>query len=361
MILQKRIIHTSTHTYPVMMAENFDELSDLISSFSDISKIFILTEDHLKKQFEDQISKKLSGPIWIVMKGGEKNKHLRELQTTFESLVKQGIDRKSLIIALGGGVVGDYSGFVASTILRGIRFISIPTSILATVDSSVGGKVAVNLDIGKNMIGSFYPPYGVYASLNSYESLPEREWSCGIAEMLKHSFLEGGLHIEYFESNSRESLFQDKEILSKAMDLSIQFKASIVSQDEKETGLRSILNLGHTLGHALESLTHYEKFAHGEAVAMGLSFALYLSLLKLNLKESSMIRGLNLLKKYKLPIQSAKEFDPNDLWEHAQHDKKKDSSGLKFILLKEFGDYEFGVLITKKEFLNAWDRYSKDS
>jgi 3-dehydroquinate synthase len=358
MILQKRVIHTSTNSYPVILSDSFSDLGRIFESIKDVSKIMILSEEHLKEKFESQIRDSIPNSTWIIIQGGEKNKHQKQLQATYETLVNHGIDRKSLIIALGGGVVGDYSGYVASTILRGVRFVSIPTTILATVDSSVGGKVAVNLDIGKNMVGSFYPPQGVYASLDSYSSLPEREWSCGLAEMLKHSFLEGGSHLDFFESTSRESLISDKSSLSKAMDLSIQFKASIVSQDEKETGLRSILNLGHTLGHALESLTQYQKYAHGEAVAIGLEFALHLSKVKLGLSESSLHRGTKLLEKFQLPIFSAKDYDPEELWEHAQHDKKKDNTGLKFILLRDFGEFEFGVHVSKEEFMNAWNHYS---
>jgi len=201
---------------------------------------------------------------------GEEYKSLEQASKIYNLLVEGKYDRKSVLIALGGGVIGDLTGFVAATYMRGIGFIQVPTTLLAQVDSSIGGKVAVNHPRGKNLIGSFYQPVLVITDIHTLETLPERELSCGMAEVIKHGII---LDENYFRLILAELAMVrriDPETMAWVVTGSCQIKAKVVEQDEKETGLRAILNFGHTIGHALESITDYTVFKHGEAVALGM-------------------------------------------------------------------------------------------
>jgi len=206
----------------------------------------------------------------VVIPDGEEHKNLKTVEAIYHELLKFGLDRKSFLLALGGGVVTDITGFVASTFLRGIAYFQVPTSLLAQVDSSIGGKTGVNLEEGKNLVGTFYQPGGVFIDLSFLKTLPEREYREGLSEVLKAAFLSGGEFLHLVEKEKEALKSQDPEILEEVVVRAVDFKRKIVEEDEKEEGLRSVLNYGHTIGHALEKALGYGQMRHGEAVAVGM-------------------------------------------------------------------------------------------
>lgn len=322
------------------------------------SKHFFLTDQNIYKLYKNflfDLQSKLKNTEILVLKTGENNKHLRNTYNIYERLIKLGIDRKSVIIALGGGVVGDFAGFIASTILRGVSLIQIPTTLLAMVDSSIGGKVAVNINIGKNMIGTFYQPDIVLCNVNFLKTLPEKEWICGLAEMCKHSLLNKRTYVSFKKFILEDPNYTqwDIKIWQKLIYESIKVKGSIVSKDEKESNLRSALNLGHTVAHAIESLTNYKKFSHGEAVSRGLVTALILSKKKLNFSDKQFKEILNLMMLLKLPLNTA-GFSDKEIWKHLQYDKKSQYNTIKYIYLKEIGQPVYNLALSWEEFQSAW-------
>ncbi len=341
--------------YNVVLYEDFNGLSFELEKIQNVSKFIIITEKKVAKLYLDSVLlelEKLNIPVGVIFtKGKEKNKHIDNLKKVYNLLIELGADRKSVILALGGGVIGDFSGFIAATFLRGIRFVQIPTTLLACVDSSVGGKVAVNADKGKNMIGAFHQPELVYAALHSLETLEEKEWKCGLAEVLKHSLLNGSVLFEAMKTAKFEDVF-DKNSLRVFISESVKFKTSIVAEDEREIGKRAILNLGHTLGHAIESLTNYKKYSHGESVAIGLVLALILSKEKAGFSEESFQEVLKIMQNLKLPMLD-KSLSSKKLVEHMQHDKKTSDRQIKFILLNSIGEATWGNVISEEEIVAA--------
>jgi 3-dehydroquinate synthase len=363
MMLQSRQVTGAGFSYPVELYSDLLGLKDKLGSLKNVSKFIILTNRQIAGIYEKYLRQELQSqntPFHIIyLKSGEKNKHIDRTKKIYHELVKLDADRKAVIIAFGGGVIGDFAGFIAATYQRGIRFVQIPTTLLACVDSSVGGKVAVNLDLGKNMIGAFYQPEFVFAPLFSLSTLPEREWSCGLAEIVKHAFLDGGDFLNRLETSKREDFHSDSEILRYAIDESVRFKSSVVAMDEREGGVRAILNLGHTTGHAIESLTKYSRYSHGEAVSMGLMTALLLSKKILGFSDSNLERAIKIMKALRLPTRVKEKAA--DVIQHMDHDKKKDGNVLKFVLLEDFGKPRFGVAVDRDtiletlKFQKGWD------
>lgn len=355
MQLSEQRVKFGNTDYKVVLYENFDGLSTELAKINNVSKFFILTEKKIAKIYLKPLLselEKLNIPVAVVfIKGKEKNKHIDRLKKVYNTLIDLNADRKSVLLAFGGGVVGDFTGFVAATFLRGIRFVQIPTTLLACVDSSVGGKVAVNADKGKNMIGAFHQPELVYAPLSTLTTLKKKEWKCGLAEVLKHSLLTGGDLWKFMKEAKFEDVYNENS-LKVFIEESVKFKTSIVAEDEKEIGKRAILNLGHTLGHAIESLTDYKKYSHGEAVSIGLTLALILSKEKSGLNENTFSEILRVMKNLDLPIQD-KELSPEKLVKHMLHDKKTSENKIKYILLSEIGSASWGNIMQQEEILSA--------
>jgi 3-dehydroquinate synthase len=267
---------------------------------------------------------------------GEEYKDLLWVSYLYGELLKARFDRESLLIAFGGGVIGDITGFVASTYMRGIRYVQVPTTLLAQVDSSVGGKTGVNHPLGKNMIGTFYQPCLVMIDIDTLKTLPQREFLAGIAEIIKYGVIaDRGL----FDSLEREkdNILSMGDSLVHAIKRSCEIKANIVSRDEREAGLRSILNFGHTIGHAIETVTHYRRFLHGEAIAMGMCAASDLAV-KLGLFQRQEAERLkNLIKMYNLPTKIPEEINVSDIINAMEIDKKVRAGQLRFILPQSIG------------------------
>jgi len=275
----------------------------------------------------------------ITLPDGEEYKNMQSVEYALDRLFDAKFDRNSTLIAFGGGVIGDMTGFIASIFLRGIKFIQIPTTLLSMVDSSVGGKTGINNKYGKNLIGAFYQPEAVYINTSFLETLDKREFSAGMAEIIKMAVM---FDKEFFENIKNNNLALE-EMIKRAVEL----KAEVVNQDEKEKGIRSVLNYGHTFGHVIENLTNYKTYLHGEAVAIGTVMANELSkkLGYLSKKEANEIKTL--LEKYNLPT-SFKIKDIDEFYNHFFLDKKTLNNKIKFIIPEKIGKYKIVKNIDEK-------------
>ncbi|UFS69655.1 3-dehydroquinate synthase [Geomonas sp. RF6] len=274
----------------------------------------------------------------VKLPDGEAFKESGTLNLIYDSLVEAALDRGSFIVALGGGVIGDMAGFAAATYLRGIPFVQVPTTLLSQVDSSVGGKTGINHPKGKNLIGAFYQPKGVLIDVALLDTLPDREYLSGLGEVVKYGAVLDAPFFTFLEENVDRLLARDKDALIHAVGRSCALKARVVESDERESGLRAVLNYGHTLGHAVETLTHYSRFLHGEAVAIGMVQAARISR-SLGLCGDEECRRIEaLLQKLRLPLELP--FFPFEEYEEAlSHDKKVRHSGLTFVCNKGIGDF----------------------
>ena len=270
---------------------------------------------------------------------GELNKSLRMAETIYESAIKDGLDRKSLMVALGGGVVGDLTGFVAATFLRGVPFIQIPTTLLAQVDSSVGGKVAVNHALGKNLIGAFYQPKAVFIDLNYLKTLPPREIASGLGEIVKYGVISDADFFCYLETHVDQILALDNHTLEHIISRSCEIKADVVSKDEKEGGLRRILNFGHTIAHAIEEETAYQKYRHGEAVAIGMIGAAHIAH-ALNMIDRSVVERIQRLIDRFGMISRAENVDVDKVFDATFRDKKTVNGKINWVLPTRLGHVE---------------------
>ena len=302
------------------------------------SKVAIITNPKVAGFYLSYLLKNISAKeLYIVtVPDGEEYKNFETINFILDRLFDHKLDRKSTLIAFGGGVVGDMTGFAASIFQRGVDFIQIPTTLLSQVDASVGGKTGINNRYGKNLVGSFYQPKAVYIDTYFLKTLPKREFSAGVAEIIKMAAVFDKDFFEWLEKNSLE----DKKNLEYAIKKSIEIKADVVAKDEKESGLRAALNYGHTFAHVIENETNYKRFLHGEAVAIGIAMANELAMKLGLLSEDSANRVKKLLKRYSLPTYYHIK-DIEDFYEHFFLDKKSQNSKIKFVLPKEIG----GVVI----------------
>jgi len=284
----------------------------------------------------------------ITLPDGEEYKNMKSIEYALDRLFDAKFDRNSTLIAFGGGVIGDMTGFIASIFLRGIKFIQIPTTLLAMVDSSVGGKTGINNKYGKNLIGSFYQPEAVYIDTHFLTTLEKREFSAGMAEIIKMAVM---FDKEFFEKIKNNELTLE-EMIKRAVEL----KADVVNQDEKERGIRSVLNYGHTFGHVIENLTNYKTYLHGEAVAIGMVMANELSkeLGFLSEKEAKEIKEV--LKKNNLPT-NFKIKDKEEFYNHFFLDKKTMDNKIKFIIPQKIGKYKIIENVNKDKVLKVLEKF----
>ncbi|BCB97139.1 3-dehydroquinate synthase [Dissulfurispira thermophila] len=273
----------------------------------------------------------------VIIPDGEEYKNFNQTYQILTELLKNKLDRYSGLIALGGGVIGDITGFVASIYMRGIHFIQIPTTLLSQVDSSVGGKTGVNHELGKNMIGTFYQPRLVWIDIDTLKTLPKREILCGIAEIIKYGVIWDERLFEFLVHNRDSILMLDREHLMLIIRRSCEIKAEVVSADERETGLRAILNYGHTIGHAVETETGYKRFLHGEAVAIGMNIEAKIAELMGFLNKRDAIRIKSVIDSYGLPSELPKDIDLDRLVLHMKLDKKVEAGEMKFIIPEGIG------------------------
>lgn len=324
---------------------------------------FALIDSNVDKLHGETLRKALPHAHFFRIASGEKSKSFMSLEKTANALVDAGATRASRLVAIGGGVVGDLTGFLAGVFMRGIPFIQIPTTLLAMVDSSVGGKTAVNLKSGKNLVGVFHQPQAVFVIPEFLQTLPVREVRCGLSEAVKTALIQDASMVAFLEKETYNEERLDTNFLAKVAHQSIRIKAKIVSKDEKEQNIRAFLNFGHTLAHALEALTEYKGLLHGEAVAIGMRFAALLSRRMGYLSLSDETRIQNLLQKYTLPqsfqfLQQKRHgftrINPTMLTKlirlmHA--DKKNDNNTIKYVLLDKVGRARLPQGIEEKELL----------
>ena len=261
-----------------------------------------------------------------------KAKSIQNFQKILNFLADNNFDRTDLIIAVGGGVVGDISGYVASAYLRGIQFIQIPTTLLAQVDSSVGGKTAINISAGKNLVGAFYNPKGVIIDTSVLKTLPNREFKAGLAEVVKYALIKNKSLFSLLEKHAKEILLMDQKIIEEIIFASIHTKAQIVTRDEKEDGIRAILNFGHTFGHAIEAHGKYKKILHGEAVAKGMKVASRISFLENLISEKEYKKVISLLEMFEFDL-SLNQYNYEELKPYIFRDKKIKAGRLNLVLL----------------------------
>jgi 3-dehydroquinate synthase len=288
-------------------------------------------------------------PTLITVPSGETAKSLANVSRCYDALAAQRLERKSFIVALGGGVVGDLAGFVAATYLRGIPFVQVPTTLLAQVDSSVGGKVGVNLKAGKNLVGSFYQPRLVLCDLDTLRSLPEREYRAGIAEVIKYGIIHDPRLFTALERGLPELLGQETTMLTRVVARCCEIKAEVVGQDETESGLRAILNFGHTIGHGLEAISRYGKYLHGEAISIGQVGAARISNALTGLSREDCQRIETLFARAGLPTRVAlNRVQTERLFEAMKLDKKVKDGETKFVLAHRIGSVEHGLAVPEK-------------
>lgn len=345
---------SNNRSYPIYIGENLLQNPDIFADFvtnknkSKNKKIMIVTNTTIEKIYLNTLQNTLAkitpkeNIFATILPDGENYKNWEILQKIFDNLLANFFDRKSLIIALGGGVIGDMTGFAAACFQRGVDFLQIPTTLLSQVDSSVGGKTAINHPLGKNMIGAFYQPKAVFADIKTLQTLPKREISAGLAEILKYGFINDAPFLEFFTSENFAKIFDNNaDVLSEIIYKSCQNKADIVAKDETESSdknLRALLNFGHTFGHAIETYFGYGTYLHGEAVAIGAMMAAEFSqnLGFITPKEVAKIQTL--LNQAKLPTALDKKVNANDLYKLMFHDKKVQNGTLNFVLLKNLGE-----------------------
>jgi 3-dehydroquinate synthase len=302
----------------------------------------IITDTNVGKRFAkpayESLVKAGFEPSLIVVPTGETAKSLQTVQTCYDQLASHRLERKSFIVALGGGVVGDLAGFVAATYLRGIPFVQVPTTLLAQVDSSVGGKTGVNLKAGKNLVGAFYQPQLVLCDLDTLKTLPRREYVSGLAEVIKYGIIYDAKLFAQLERNLPKLLQRDASTLAAVIARCCEIKADVVGQDETESGLRAILNFGHTIGHAIENSSGYGKFLHGEAIAIGQVAAAKLSQKILSLPSGDVARIEKLFARAGLPVKiKLNPVQRKKLFAAMKLDKKVSGGEIKFVLAEKIG------------------------
>ena len=279
----------------------------------------------------------------ISVPAGEKSKRIAVVEKCYDQLAAHRLERKSFIVALGGGVVGDLAGFVAATYLRGIPFVQVPTTLLAQVDSSVGGKTGVNLKAGKNLVGVFYQPQLVLCDLDTLKTLPKREYVSGLAEVIKYGIIYDAKLFAQLERNLPKLLQRDAATLAAVVARCCEIKAEVVGQDETESGLRAILNFGHTIGHAIENSSGYGKFLHGEAISIGQVAAAKLSQKILGLPANDVERITNLFQRAGLPVKiKLNPVQRKKLFAAMKLDKKVSGGEIKFVLAEKIGKVVWG-------------------
>ena len=301
-------------------------------------RCLLVTDVHVGGLYSETVSNTLKEAGWepmiVIVPAGEESKSAGVLQQIYDAALNWRIDRKTPLIALGGGVVGDLAGFAAATLLRGLPFVQLPTTLIAQVDSSIGGKTGINHETGKNLIGAFHQPALVCADPSTIQTLPDREWGSGLAEVVKHALIADADFFYLLEANWDAILDRDRDVVEPLIHRAAEIKAIVVSEDEREAGLRAILNFGHTFGHAIEQVAGYGHYTHGEAVALGMRAALLLS----NRMTPSFDVGRADALVAKLPIDAPRHSMPVDrLVEATKSDKKALGDVVRFILVDRIG------------------------
>ena len=328
-------------SYPIYIGEGLLRRPELLLPCLAQNKAAVVTNTTVAELYLSSLTAVLGKQgvevVQVVLPDGEKYKNWETLNLIFDALLLHHCERKTALLAMGGGVIGDLAGFAAAVYLRGVPYIQIPTTLLAQVDSSIGGKTAINHPQGKNLIGAFYQPKLVLADTATLKTLPEREFSAGLAEVIKYGLIRDASFFDWLERNLEKLLKHDAEAIIYAIRRSCENKATVVAADERESGMRALLNLGHTFGHAIETGTGYGAWLHGEAIAAGTLLAAHLSRRMGLIGETEVERIANLYRRAKLPL-SAPDFGVKRYLQLMGLDKKVEHGKIRFVLLKKIGE-----------------------
>ncbi len=358
MNLQKKVsINLGDRSYSIYIGANTIEsfVSDYINKNKPTS-VCIVTNDMLKVKLSNlinTISTASNSSCIYYLPEGESNKTIDEWAKLLDFMLEKQLDRKTVVIAIGGGVVGDIAGFAASAYRRGVACVQVPTTLLAMVDSSVGGKTGVNHKLGKNLIGAFWQPGEVWIDIDALSTLPQREFLAGMAEIVKYAFIGGRDFFNWIDNNIDNLLKRDSQTLIEGIRMSCRFKGDVVEQDENESGLRAILNYGHTFGHAIEKVAGYGKLLHGEAVTYGMMAAAELALI-LGMVDEKFVERHNTLCR-RLTPPDMPELSIDELLTAMMHDKKVQGNKLKIIVANDYGGVEIISGVDKEKINQAWE------
>lgn len=360
----KKDVYLKDRSYTIFIESDLlDQAGKFISKISSSGSAVVISDKTVSGLYAERLLKNLSGSgidaELITVPVGEDSKSMETLKNIYTKLINLRIKRDSLIIALGGGVIGDLAGFTAATFLRGIPYIQIPTTLLAQVDSSVGGKTAVNHPLGKNLIGSFYQPRLVLIDPLFLKTLKKREINTGLGEIIKYSLITESDLLSLLEKNL-DTFYKlnNLKIISRIISICCRIKVDIVEKDEKENDLRRILNFGHTIGHGIEAVTDYKIFRHGEAVLYGIKWASFVSMKKHFISDSDFKRIESLINRIPLP-PLPKKIKANSLYKKTLIDKKQTQKGLKIILLKSIGRPKILKENNIINYIKEWLEYEK--
>jgi 3-dehydroquinate synthase len=333
-------VELGERSYPIHIGEGLLEQPALLAPHIAGRQVAIISNETVAPLYLERLTRSLGAysVVPVVLPDGEAHKNWETLQTIFDALLTARLDRRATIIALGGGVIGDMAGFAAACYQRGIDFIQIPTTLLSQVDSSVGGKTGINHPLGKNMVGAFYQPQAVLIDTQTLTTLPARELSAGLAEVIKYGLICDEPFLAWLEDNVEALRAVDQTALTIAIKRSCEAKATVVNADERETGVRATLNLGHTFGHAIETQMGYGVWLHGEAVAAGTAMALEMSMRLGWISQQERDRGIRLMKRAGLPVVPPQDMTPADFLQHMAIDKKVIDGRMRLVLLRHIGE-----------------------
>ncbi len=332
-------VELGERSYPIYIGPGLLSRSELYRAHIRGRQVMIVSNETVAPLYLERLRAALSGyeVQQVILPDGEEFKNLEILNRIFDALLENRFNRSCCLVALGGGVIGDMAGFAAASYQRGVDFLQLPTTLLAQVDSSVGGKTGVNHALGKNMIGAFHQPRCVLADTDTLDTLADRQLAAGIAEIIKYGLIQDAAFFGWLEQNVERLLARDTEALIYAIERSCQCKAEIVAADERESGKRALLNLGHTFGHAIETGTGYGSWLHGEAVAVGMAMAGDLSARLGWLSEAELARIRALLNRARLPVDPPAEMTRERFLDLMSVDKKADDRGIRLVLMDTIG------------------------
>jgi len=356
--MQTLNVDLGTRSYPIFIGTDLLGRPELVEPYVTGHQVMLVSNETVAPIYLEQVRQAFAKfqCETVILPDGEEYKNLETLNLIFDALLEKRFERKCTLVALGGGVIGDMVGFAAACYQRGVAFIQIPTTLLAQVDSSVGGKTGVNHALGKNMIGAFHQPRCVIADTNTLNTLEDRQLSAGLAEIIKYGLICDLPFFEWQEQNMQALLARDPAVLAYAIDRSCQIKSGVVAADEREGGIRATLNFGHTFGHAIEAATGYGNWLHGEAVGTGMLLAADLSQRMGMLTESEVLRIANLIDRARLPTRAPAHMDYTNFMRYMTVDKKVEAGSIRLVLLQALGksmitsDYDAQLL---KETIDA--------
>lgn len=344
--------------YDIVIRDTFEGLANELAPFeTEKKKLCIVTERKVSSYYLNEIQEileKVSARVDIfIFQEGEASKNLDTVSQLYRYLILHEYDRKDMLIALGGGVVGDLTGFAAATYLRGIDFVQVPTSLLSQVDSSIGGKTGVDFQCYKNMVGAFYMPKLVYININTLKTLSEREFHSGLGEVIKHGLIRDKQYYEWIKENKEVIAGRDPEAMAVMVEGSCRIKRAVVEEDPKEMGVRALLNFGHTFGHSIEKLMNFQ-LTHGECVGIGCVLAASMSRERKYISREEYEDIADIFRYFDFP-EVPKELKSEDIVRETRHDKKMEHGSIKFILLKAIGEAAILKDVTEEEMLSAFE------